>query len=77
MVAVQAFPVGGDQLVELRLDDRHLAGVQCIHERLVHVEADDGEAAAGEHRRERGSKLAETNDRDARQSSLWSFPCPF
>ena len=39
-----------------------------VDERLVHVEADDAEAAAGEHCGERGTELAETDDRDARQS---------
>ena len=64
----QALLVGGDQLVELRLDDRHLAGVQRVDEGLADVETDHGEAAAGEHRGERRAELAEADDRDARQS---------
>ena len=64
----QALLVGGDQLVELRLDDRHLAGIQRIDQHLADVEADHGETAAGEHRGERRSKLAEADDRDARES---------
>ena len=64
----QARAVGGDQLVELRFDDRHLAGVEGIDEGLVHIEADDAETTAGEHRCKRRSELAETDHRDARQS---------
>ena len=68
IVADRRCLVGGDQLVELRLDDRHLAGVQRIDQHLVDVEADHGEAAAGEHRGERRTKLAEADDLDARES---------
>ena len=64
----QALLVGGDQLVELRLDDRHLAGIQRIDQHLADVEADHGEAAAGEHRGKRRSKLAEADYRHARES---------
>jgi hypothetical protein len=63
----QALPVGGDQLVELRLDDRHLAGIQCVDKSLAHVEADHRKAAAGEHCGERCAELAETDHRDAGQ----------
>ena len=61
----EARAVGGDQLVELRLDDRHLAGVERVDQRLVDVEADHAEAAAGEHRGERRTELAEADDVDA------------
>ena len=60
--------VSGDQFVELRLDDRHLAGIERVDERLADVEADHGEAAAGEHCGKRRTELAEADDGDARQS---------
>jgi len=63
----QALLVGGDQLVELRLDDRHLAGIERIDKGLAHVQADDVKTAAGEHRGERSTELGETDHRDARQ----------